>query len=177
MPHEFEVRKEIEFQATPEEVWEAIATGTGYRWLVPRHRQRGRARSRRQGADLVRQRGSRGRLIDDHDLGAAPRFAYRGDPHPDGTFHAIEYVVEGRAGGTTVVRLVHSGMLGDDWESEYDALNEGDFMYLHQMTAVRHPLPRPAGEARDGLAAGHRSGPGDGDAAHRDGCLGRPERG
>ena len=47
--------------------------------------------------------------------------------------HAMEYMIEGRAGGTTKVRLVHSGFLGDDWEAEYEALTEGDFMYLLQM--------------------------------------------
>ena len=29
---------------------------------------------------------------------------------------AFEYLIEGRDGGSTVLRLVHSGMLGDDWE-------------------------------------------------------------
>lgn len=134
MPHEFEVRKEIEFQATPEEVWEAIATGMGIDgWYLG------------TGNEVEPRLGGRVRISfgsEDHEGGSSTitawdpptRFAYRGDPHPDGTFHAIEYEVEGRAGGTTVVRLVHSGMLGDDWETEYDALNEGDFMYLHQMT-------------------------------------------
>jgi hypothetical protein len=31
------------------------------------------------------------------------------------------------------VRFVHSGFLGDDWESEYEALSEGDAMYLNQL--------------------------------------------
>ena len=46
--------------------------------------------------------------------------------------HALEFTIEGRSGSTTV-RFVHSGFLGDDWESEYEALTEGDAMYLHQL--------------------------------------------
>jgi hypothetical protein len=40
---------------------------------------------------------------------------------------------------------VHSGFLGDDWEAEYDAIGEGDFMYLHLMAQyVKHFRGRPA---------------------------------
>src|SRR4029453_19598952 len=34
---------------------------------------------------------------------------------------------------TPTRRLVPSGFLGDDWESEYEALSEGDPMYIHQL--------------------------------------------
>src|SRR5439155_19948351 len=67
------------------------------------------------------------------------RLAYRGDTDPDGSFMAFEYLVEGRGGGSTVLRFVHSGMLGDDWEAEYDALRKGDGMYLRQLALyVKH---------------------------------------
>ncbi|WP_143737006.1 SRPBCC domain-containing protein [Microbispora sp. GKU 823] len=37
MPHEFELHKEIELDATPEQVWEAIATGPGVdSWFMGR---------------------------------------------------------------------------------------------------------------------------------------------
>ncbi|HJW63560.1 MAG TPA: SRPBCC domain-containing protein, partial [Actinomycetes bacterium] len=43
MPHEFELRKEITLDATPEQVWEAIATGHGIEcWFVPAQVQDGR---------------------------------------------------------------------------------------------------------------------------------------
>jgi uncharacterized protein YndB with AHSA1/START domain len=36
MPREFEIRREVELPATPEQVWEAIATGPGNAaWLFP----------------------------------------------------------------------------------------------------------------------------------------------
>ena len=38
MPHEFELRKEITLDATPEQVWEAIATGPGIdAWFMGRN--------------------------------------------------------------------------------------------------------------------------------------------
>ena len=145
MPHAFEVRKEIEFQASPEEVWEAIATGAGIDgWYLG------------TGNEVEPRLGGKVRISfgnEDSEGGTSTvsawdppnRFAHRGDAHPDGSLHAMKYIVEGRAGGTTVVRLVHSGFLADDWEAEYDALNEGDFMYLHQMTQyVTYFRGRPA---------------------------------
>jgi uncharacterized protein YndB with AHSA1/START domain len=178
MTHEFEVRKEIEVQASPEEVWEAIATGVGIDgWYLG------------AGNEVEPRLGGTVRISFGAESGTStvtawdpPRhFAHRGDAHTDGTFHAMEYIVEGRAGGTTVVRLVHSGVLGDDWESEYDALNEGDFMYLHQMaqyvthfrgrqakvvTAWRSGTERERGLATLHAAMGVSDSPSEGDAVH-----------
>src|SRR6266550_3105048 len=50
---------------------------------------------------------------------------------------AFEYLVEGRDGGSTVLRFVHAGFLGDDWEAEYDALRTGDRMYLRKLALYR----------------------------------------
>jgi hypothetical protein len=67
-------------------------------------------------------------------------FAQRGEPDPEtGLFMAFEYLIEGREGGSTVLRFVHSGVLGDDWEDQYDALKVGDGMYLRKLAAyVKH---------------------------------------
>jgi hypothetical protein len=68
--------------------------------------------------------------------------AFRSEENPDdGTFMAFEYLIEGRGGGSTVLRLVHSGILGDDWEEQYDALGEGDFMYLRKLAAYLKHFP------------------------------------
>lgn len=129
MPHPFEIREEITIDATPEQVWEAIATGPGVdSWFMGRMQieptEGGRVRW-----DLF------GETAESTITAWEPgrRFAYKGDENPDGTFMAFEYLIEGRAGGSTVVRFVHSGFLGDDWESEYDALTNGDRMYLEKL--------------------------------------------
>jgi uncharacterized protein YndB with AHSA1/START domain len=129
MTHEFEIREEIRLEATPEQVWEAIATGPGVdSWLMGRN-------------EIEPGVGGRGRMnlagfTSESSVTAwdpPRRFALRGDPGPDGAFHAFEYLIEGRGGGT-VLRFVHSGFLGDDWEAEYDALRKGDPVYLHKLS-------------------------------------------
>jgi hypothetical protein len=43
---------------------------------------------------------------------------------------AFEFLVEGRAGGSSVIRVVTSGFLpGDDWEAEYDAMGLGNALF------------------------------------------------
>jgi uncharacterized protein YndB with AHSA1/START domain len=130
MPHEFEIREEIELAATPEQVWQAIATGPGIdSWFMGRTEVEPREGGAVQ-SDL-------GGFVMTSTITAwepAKRFAYQGAPNPeDGTFMAFEYLLEGREGGSTVLRYVHSGFLGDDWEAEYDALSIGDRMYLEKL--------------------------------------------
>jgi hypothetical protein len=75
------------------------------------------------------------------------RFAYRSPDGDDGTFMAFEYLIEGRDGGATVLRFVHSGALAGDWEEEYDALRKGNPLYLRTLAqylthfAGRHGIP------------------------------------
>jgi uncharacterized protein YndB with AHSA1/START domain len=131
MAHPFKVEKEIEVQATPEQIWEAIATGAGMNaWFLG-------SRNEVEPCEGGTVRFDVGDEVLEETVTAwdrPHRLAYGGaPPAPDGSVHAFEYVIEGRGGGRTLVRLVHSGFLGDDWEAEYDALNEGDFMYLHLM--------------------------------------------
>jgi hypothetical protein len=47
---------------------------------------------------------------------------------------AFEYIIEGREGGSTVIRFVHNGFPPDDeWETEYEALQTGDPAYLQKL--------------------------------------------
>ena len=129
MPRDFELRKEITLDATPEQVWEAIATGQGIdAWFMGRN-------------EVEPREGGRSRMtIGEHTEEATVtawdppnRFAYRAES-PDGSvFMAFEWLIDGRDDGSTVLRLVQSGVLGDDWETEYDALSKGWDMYLHQL--------------------------------------------
>ena len=130
MPHEFEVREELTIDATPEQVWQAIATGPGIdSWFMGKNTiEPGLGGSVTQ----VMPGWTGESTITAWEPGK--RLAYQSAENPDGTFMAFESIIEGRAGGSTVLRFVHSGFLGDeDWETEYDALRNGDRMYLEKL--------------------------------------------
>ncbi|HEU5474182.1 MAG TPA: SRPBCC domain-containing protein [Actinophytocola sp.] len=130
MPREFEVREEITIDATPEQVWAAIATGPGLdSWFMGRNQIEPRLGGRTR---METPAWTAEATVTAWEPGQ--HFAYRGDEAPDGTFMAFEYLIEGREGSSTVLRFVHSGLLSDDgWESEYDALRNGDRMYLEKL--------------------------------------------
>ncbi|MFG3703530.1 SRPBCC domain-containing protein [Micromonospora sp. NPDC047670] len=137
MGHRFELRKDVELAATPEQVWEAIATGPGIdSWFMGR-------------SEVEPGEGGRTRLtmaghVEEATITAwepGKRFADRTDPGPDGTFMAMEYLIEGRDQGSTVLRLVQSGVLGDNWETEYEAMKVGWDMYLGTLAAYLAHFP------------------------------------
>ncbi len=129
MTHEFELRKEITLEATPEEVWEAIATGAGIDgWFMGRNEV-----EPREGGRTAMTIGGQTEEATVTAWEPPRRFAYRTGGLEEPGFMAFEWLVEGRGDGTTVLRLVQSGVLGDDWETEYDALGKGWDMYLHQL--------------------------------------------
>ncbi len=138
MAHEFEVSEQIELEATPEQVWEAIATGPGVdSWLMGRNTiQPG------LGGHTRMDMGGWGIESTITAWDPPKHFAFKGDPGPDGGFHAFEYLVEAREGGSTTLRFVHSGFIGgDDWETEYDALRKGDPVYLHKLAQYLKYFP------------------------------------
>jgi len=137
MPHEFEVREEITLDATPEQVWEAIATGPGIdSWFMGHSEiepREGGATSFNMFSEI-----ESGRVT---AWEPGKHFAYRSD-EKDGQFMAFEYLLEGREGGSTVLRFVHNGFLGDDgWEDQYDALKVGDRKYLEKLAAYVKYFP------------------------------------
>jgi uncharacterized protein YndB with AHSA1/START domain len=137
MPHAFEVREEISLDATPEQVWEAIATGPGIdSWFMGRNEVEPREGGRNQ---LTLGGYTQQSTVTAWEPGR--RFAFTGDENPDGTFMAFEYLIEGRDGGSTVLRLVHNGFLGDSWEAEYDGLSTGDRMYLGKLATYLKYFP------------------------------------
>jgi hypothetical protein len=119
MAREFEIRREVALPATPEQVWAAISTPEGLAgWFMP--------------MDV--------RASATVEVDRAPeKLALR-----VGT-DAFEYVIEGRD-GTTVLRFVHSGVLGDDWDDEFEGMTAlGWTMYLHSLGQyLRHFAGRPA---------------------------------
>lgn len=163
MTHPFEIELETTLPASPEQVWEAIATGPGIdSWFMGRNdvepREGGIA-----GMDTGGHREEA--VITAYEPGR--RLATRTATADDGRFMAFEYLIEGRDKGSTVLRVVHSGLLGDDWEDEFDALRRGWPFHLHTLGeylahfpgrtgvpvfAVAMPGGRPAHEVRAALA-------------------------
>ncbi|MFJ8959817.1 SRPBCC domain-containing protein [Lentzea sp. NPDC102401] len=141
MTHEFEISKEIEVDGTPEQVWDAIATGPGIdSWFMGPHTVDGRVGGRMT-LDLGFFQESS--TITSWEPGK--RLAYEGDKGEDGTFHAMEYLIEGRDQGTTVLRFVHTGILADGWGDEFvDQQSKGWDMYLFTLAEyVKHFAGRP----------------------------------
>jgi uncharacterized protein YndB with AHSA1/START domain len=130
MPRKFEIAKDLEVDATPEQVWEAIATGPGLdSWFMGRNdiepREGGSARW------------SIGGYTAESTVTAwdpPTRFVNTQRAAPDGGFHQFEYRIEaGEGGAPTRIRYIHTGMLTGDWEAEYEAMSEGDPMYLQKL--------------------------------------------
>lgn len=124
----FEIRKEVVLEATPEQVWRAIATPEG------------------QAAWSPDPYASHEGLTVEQD--PPSRMAVRTPEAPNGAFHAFEYLIEARDGSTTVLRFVHSGFLGNDWDAEF---NYEEFtalgwdLYLHTLAQYLKYFPgRPA---------------------------------
>jgi uncharacterized protein YndB with AHSA1/START domain len=125
MGKHFENRQDVQVDATPEQVWAAIATGPGISsWFVGRTEIDGGSVRTAFGDDWI--------PAGDVTVSDEPRhFAYRSDPAPDGRFVAYEYLIEGREHAATVLRTVTSGFLpGDDWAGEYEAMQYGTALFL-----------------------------------------------
>ena len=127
MAEPFEIKREIELDATPDQVWAAIATGEGLAaWFMPMPMD--------PGGDMVRV-WEPGRHL-----------AIETPPGDDGSANNFEYLIEGRDGGYAVLRFVHSGFLGDDWGDEFETMTGfGWDMYLFTLAQyLRHFPDRPA---------------------------------
>ncbi|MGH3913617.1 MAG: SRPBCC family protein [Pseudonocardiaceae bacterium] len=130
MSRKFELNKKIELDASPEQVWEAIATGPGISaWFMGPHEiEPGVGGTIKLTIGEFSEQGT----ITAWD--PPKRLVYRGDTGADGSFHAMEYLIEGRDGASTVLRFVHSGFLSDDWDAEYeDMTSQGWDKYLHTL--------------------------------------------
>ncbi|MFI6501182.1 SRPBCC domain-containing protein [Nonomuraea typhae] len=130
MGKDFRIEKEAELQAGPEQVWDAIATGPGLSsWMFPFAVEPGVGGTMRLDLEDYTEESAITGWDPPH------RLAVRGDEGEDGTVMAYEYLIEGRDGGTTVLRFIHSGHLGDGWGDEYLAnLGSGWDQYFFTLT-------------------------------------------
>ncbi|MBW4719057.1 SRPBCC family protein [Saccharothrix obliqua] len=125
MGHAFEETNEaLLADVTPEQVWEAIATGPGIdSWFMG-------VNEVEPGAVV---RGAFNGYEPRHGITAwepGKHLAYGGEKAPDGRFMAYEFLIEGRDHGSTVLRMVAGGFLpGDDWQDEFEAMTAGGAMF------------------------------------------------
>jgi uncharacterized protein YndB with AHSA1/START domain len=140
MAHDFEIADDLTLEATPEQVWDAIATGPGVdSWFMGRTE----IEPGQGGTNSLDMRDAMGFVQKSTITAWEPgkRLAFREDS-PDGTFTAVEYLLEGRDGGSTVLRFVHNGILADDWDAQYyDSMKAGDLMYLKQLATYLKYFP------------------------------------
>jgi len=80
---------------------------------------------------------------------------------------ATEWTVEAKAGGTCIVRVVHSLFAEtDDWDNQLEGTEHGWPGFFRTLRILSHPLPRPTlgNHAEDG----HRHGDGSGGLGNAD---------
>lgn len=142
MGHEFELHDEAETAASPEDVWQAIASGPGIdSWFM--------GHSEVEPGEAGTVRTTMGDLVLESSVTAwepLKRFAHESPPAEDGRFVAYEFLIEGRDQGSTVLRLATSGFLpGDDWAAEFEAMTHGMGMYFRTLVSyVGHFAGRTA---------------------------------
>jgi uncharacterized protein YndB with AHSA1/START domain len=133
---EFSAEAVAEVDATPEQVWAAIATGPGIdSWFMGRNEvDPGSAVRTAFGAYTPEQ------AVTAWEPGE--RLAYGTEQAPDGRFVACEFLIEGRDRGSTVLRLATSGFLpGDDWAAEFEAMSRGNAMFFRTLVTYLTHFP------------------------------------
>ncbi|HMP02247.1 MAG TPA: SRPBCC domain-containing protein [Gemmatales bacterium] len=114
------VEAEVEVPGTPDEVWKAIATGKGVSsWFVPTTIEE------RAGGKAVSSFGPGMDSVAAITLWNPPhRFVAETEEGPGKV--ATEWIVETRAGGTCVVRVVHRWFAdSDQWDGEFEGHTYG----------------------------------------------------
>ena len=160
MSREFEVIREIDLPAAPDDVWTAI-TAAPAAWMFPTGMEIPAGAAPPEGAPIT-------------TWDPPHRLVVRMEA-PDGTFNALDYAIEARDGGTAHLRYVHSGILADGWEDQYDAIDGHTDFYLHTLGQyLEHFNGRPVtyvGQPSSGI-----DGPGVGGRRGRDGHAARGAR-
>lgn len=118
MSHPFEITREVVLPAPQRDVWTAL-TAEPAAWMFP------------TGTEIPA--GTTPPADSPVTTWDPPKhFVVRTDA-PDGTFNALGYLIEARAGGTSGLSYVHSGILPDAWEAQIDAIGPHTDFYLHTL--------------------------------------------
>jgi uncharacterized protein YndB with AHSA1/START domain len=136
-----ELVKIVELDASPEQVWEAIATGPGISaWFVPHQVEE------RLGGAMSAQFGEGFEVTGEvRAWEPGKRILFGATEPPEGAAdYAFEFLVEGRDGGGTVLRFVQSGFLDEGWEDEYSSLDKGwDLFFFNLRSYLTHFAGQP----------------------------------
>ncbi|WP_406009650.1 SRPBCC domain-containing protein [Streptomyces sp. NBC_00637] len=124
MSKEFEIAREFEVDATPQQVWDAFTAGTGG-WLWPME-------------EPEPHEGGKGPFGSTVTVWDPPHRYTNRVENVDGiseqTLNQLDYTVEPRDEGRRAwVRYVHSGIFVDDWDNQYDAAGRHTDFYLHTL--------------------------------------------
>lgn len=151
------IAAEIEVPGTPEQVWQAIATGPGISaWFTPAE-----VEERKGGAVVFRLGAGMDSTAEVTAWEPPHRFAYEErDWSPGAPPLATEVVVETRAGGHCLVRLVSSLFTSSaEWDDQLASMERGWPPFFH---ILRLYLSRFAGQPCSSVrVTGHAPGPED----------------
>jgi hypothetical protein len=140
MSREFELTREVDLPAAPDDVWTAITADTAA-WQFPTGMEIPRGGTPPEGGPVT-------------TWDPPHRLVIRMES-PNGSFNALDYTIDARAGGTAHLRYVHSGILTDGWEDQYDAIDGHTDFYLHTLGQyLEHFNGRPVtyvGQPSDGI--------------------------
>jgi uncharacterized protein YndB with AHSA1/START domain len=118
MSRAFEVTREVDLPAAPDDVWTAITANTAA-WQFPNELEVPNGDALPEGGPVT--------------TWDPPHRLLIRVQSPDGNFNALEYAIEARNGGTAHLRYVHSGILADGWEDQYDAIGGHTDFYFHTL--------------------------------------------
>ena len=118
MSRPFEITREVDLPAAPDDVWTAITADTAA-WQFPTGLEIPAGAAPPEGSPIT-------------TWDPPHRLVVRMES-PDGTFNALDYAIEARDGGTAHLRYVHSGIHADGWEDQYDAIGGHTDFYLHTL--------------------------------------------
>lgn len=116
----FQCSREIELPGSPDQVWAAVATAEGQAsWLFPNPVAPGKGSKLPDGISTTT------------EWDPPRKFAVRSEQGD--WFNLLEFEIEGRQGASTVVRYAHSGIFVDNWDTQYDAVQQHTDFYLHTL--------------------------------------------
>lgn len=118
MAREFKIQCEGELVTTPEEYWDAITTGAGG-WLWPMEFEPRQGGAAPFGGSVT---------VWDQPHHLVSRVEGEG-----GWFNQVEHEIKSTDSGAVRFRYVHSGILVDDWDNQYDGARQHTEFYLHTL--------------------------------------------